>query len=253
MPNPIRFRITRFALALALGIGAAPGAKLAHAAGVALSPAERAWLHKHPVVTLALDESNPPLNFRRADAQGESFAGASLDYANLIAKKTGIGLRFVGSAWNEALGKAMAHEVDGVMSARELPERKARLAFSEPYLEFPIAMATPPGQAEVRALGDFSGRRIAVVKNTVRIPVIRSRCPGCTVVEVDSPRDGIARVARGEADGFFDDSFGRGGVATFDFQGREDRVHAVALQSDGKIVAVGQSEADFAVVRFTAS
>jgi hypothetical protein len=42
-------------------------------------------------------------------------------------------------------------------------------------------------------------------------------------------------------------------VATFDFQGREDRVHAVALQPDGKIVAVGQSEADFALVRFTAS
>ena len=48
-------------------------------------------------------------------------------------------------------------------------------------------------------------------------------------------------------------SFGRGGVATFDFQGREDRVRAVALQPDGKIVAVGQSEADFALVRFNAS
>ncbi len=60
-------------------------------------------------------------------------------------------------------------------------------------------------------------------------------------------------VFRYDADGFFDDSFGRGGVATFDFQGREDRVHAVALQPDGKIVAVGQSEADFALVRFNAS
>jgi len=60
-------------------------------------------------------------------------------------------------------------------------------------------------------------------------------------------------VFRYDANGFFDRSFGRDGVATFDFQGREDRVHAVALQSDGKIVAVGQSEADFALVRFNAS
>jgi len=60
-------------------------------------------------------------------------------------------------------------------------------------------------------------------------------------------------VFRYDSRGFFDDSFGRAGVATFDFQGREDRVHAVALQPDGKIVAVGQSEADFAVVRFNAS
>lgn len=60
-------------------------------------------------------------------------------------------------------------------------------------------------------------------------------------------------VFRYGAEGFFDKSFGQAGVASFDFGGREDRVHAVALQSDGKIVAVGQSEADFAVARFNAS
>lgn len=60
-------------------------------------------------------------------------------------------------------------------------------------------------------------------------------------------------VFRYDSNGVFDPTFGRGGVASFDFGGREDRVHAVALQSDGKIVAVGQSEADFAVVRFNAS
>jgi uncharacterized delta-60 repeat protein len=61
------------------------------------------------------------------------------------------------------------------------------------------------------------------------------------------------KVFRYDPKGFFDPSFGKSGVATFDFQGREDRIHAVALQRDGKIVAVGQSEADFAVARFNAS
>jgi uncharacterized delta-60 repeat protein len=60
-------------------------------------------------------------------------------------------------------------------------------------------------------------------------------------------------VFRYDTQGFFDSTFGRSGVTTFDFQGREDRVHALALQRDGKIVAVGQSEADFAVARFNAS
>jgi len=60
-------------------------------------------------------------------------------------------------------------------------------------------------------------------------------------------------VFRYEPNGSFDPSFGRDGVATFDFGGREDRVHALALQADGKIVAVGQSEADFALARFNAS
>ena len=60
-------------------------------------------------------------------------------------------------------------------------------------------------------------------------------------------------VFRYDAGGVLDDSFGRGGVASFDFDGREDRVHAVALQPDGKILAVGQSEADFGLVRFNAN
>jgi uncharacterized delta-60 repeat protein len=60
-------------------------------------------------------------------------------------------------------------------------------------------------------------------------------------------------VFRYDTQGALDPTFGRSGVSSFDFQGREDRVHAVALQPDGKIVTVGQSEADFALVRFNAS
>jgi uncharacterized delta-60 repeat protein len=60
-------------------------------------------------------------------------------------------------------------------------------------------------------------------------------------------------IFRYDAGGLLDETFGKGGVASFDFGGREDRVHAVALQPDGKIVAVGQSEADFALARFIAN
>ncbi len=57
-------------------------------------------------------------------------------------------------------------------------------------------------------------------------------------------------VFRYTAEGALDETFGRGGVASYDFEGREDRVQAIALQADGKILAVGQSEADFALARF---
>jgi uncharacterized delta-60 repeat protein len=57
-------------------------------------------------------------------------------------------------------------------------------------------------------------------------------------------------VFRYDAHGIFDPSFGNGGMAGVDFGGREDRVHSVALQADGKIMAVGQSENDFALARF---
>lgn len=174
-------------------------------APVALTPSETAWLHKHPVVTLALDDANAPLNYRRADAQSASYSGASLDYMQLIARKTGMQLRFEGSSWAEALRRAMAHEVDGVMSARDRKERRSRLNFSEAYLELPIAMATRANWQEARVLSDFGGHRIAVGRDTVRIPVIRERCPSCTVIEVGSPEEGMDLVVHEQADGFFDD------------------------------------------------
>ncbi len=192
-------------LSLTLPVSVLAQSRPEGAAQVALTPAEQAWIASHPVVTLTLDQNNPPLNFRRVDSADDSYSGASIDYLNLVARKTGITLHLVGSTWSEALRKAMEHEVDGVPGARDLPERRARLNFTTPYLEFPIAMVTRSGHAEVRTLGEFAGQRVAVVKNTVRIPVIRSRCPTCTVVEVDSPKDGMAQVGTGGADGFFDD------------------------------------------------
>jgi uncharacterized delta-60 repeat protein len=53
------------------------------------------------------------------------------------------------------------------------------------------------------------------------------------------------------ADGDLDPTFGSGGQVITDF-GSFDRAVAVALQADGKIVAVGQIDSDIAVVRYNA-
>jgi uncharacterized delta-60 repeat protein len=61
-------------------------------------------------------------------------------------------------------------------------------------------------------------------------------------------------VARYNVDGTLDGGFGTAGVATTDIAGGSDRAHAVALQSDGKIVVAGFARVgasdDFAVVRY---
>ena len=68
--------------------------------------------------------------------------------------------------------------------------------------------------------------------------------------QVAADRHADFAVVRYDPNGRLDPSFGRDGLATFDFGGREDRTHGLALQPDGGIVAVGQSETNFAVARF---
>lgn len=67
-------------------------------------------------------------------------------------------------------------------------------------------------------------------------------------------------VERYLSDGSPDPGFGTGGWATLDFFGRQDEAHAVALQSDGGIVAAGFARtgpdfgsADFALARYTSA
>ncbi|MCI0529632.1 MAG: hypothetical protein L0Y56_19490, partial [Nitrospira sp.] len=62
-------------------------------------------------------------------------------------------------------------------------------------------------------------------------------------------------LARYNTDGSLDTSFGTAGKVTTDFGGNNDGVFAVALQADGKIVAVGSSQigimnSDFALARY---
>ncbi|MDQ1568087.1 MAG: hypothetical protein QOF96_2967 [Actinomycetota bacterium] len=64
--------------------------------------------------------------------------------------------------------------------------------------------------------------------------------------------NGDLAVVRYNSRGRLDRSFGHGGVATADFGGRDDRLRGIALQPDGKVVAVGSSETDFALARFDA-
>jgi uncharacterized delta-60 repeat protein len=66
-------------------------------------------------------------------------------------------------------------------------------------------------------------------------------------------------IVRFNADGSVDTSFGMSGIATADYSGgttNDEKIHALAVQPDGKIVAAGYarigSPVDFAVVRFNA-
>src|SRR5205814_1829700 len=61
-------------------------------------------------------------------------------------------------------------------------------------------------------------------------------------------------VAASAASGDLDGTFGTAGKVTTDFAGNDDEAHGVAVQSDGKIVAVGVAKtsrsADFALARY---
>jgi uncharacterized delta-60 repeat protein len=57
-------------------------------------------------------------------------------------------------------------------------------------------------------------------------------------------------LARYDAAGTLDPTFGTAGLVTTDFGGSVDRAFAMALQPDGKLVVAGDSDANFALARY---
>jgi len=169
---------------------------------IELTEEEKKWLRDNPVLTIALDNGNPPMNFQHSDG---SYKGISVAYNNLIAEILGVELVLKGGTWDEGLQAAMNHEVDGIMSASEKEERKRALSFTKPYCEVPLAFMTNKKFERIDEIGDLNGKTIAVVRGTVRIPIIEKYCPESDLLLVNSALDGARVISENKAEAFFDD------------------------------------------------
>ncbi len=169
---------------------------------VSLSAQERAWIRAHPKVVLAIDAGNAPMNFR--DSQG-TVSGVLIDYLAVLAQRTGLSIEYRASDWSTALGRALRHEVDGVVNADEREDRKTYLSFTQPLLVVPQAVVVPKNAATLTSLRDLAARRVAVVRDTVRVPILRRECPDCVVQPVRDLSEGFDLLNTQQVDALFDD------------------------------------------------
>lgn len=129
------------------------------------------------------------------------------------------------------------------------PDGRIIIAGESSY-EFLVARYNPNGTLDTTfgggdgfALANFSSNwdhgKDAVLQPDGKIILIGS-------AEVNSPDDNLA-LARYNSDGSFDQSFGNGGKVLMATQGQ---LNAAVLQSDGKMIALGTSNATFLLLRF---
>ncbi|MDA3963434.1 MAG: transporter substrate-binding domain-containing protein, partial [Planctomycetota bacterium] len=167
-----------------------------------LPEVHRNWLADQDVIRIAMDDGNPPMNFRDDDG---ALAGITVDYLRAIERRIGVRIECVGASWETALASAMAHKTDGIANAFDKPERRLKLDFTAPYLESPMALAMLAGAAAPNRIEDMDGKRIAVVAGTARVPLLQQLCPRATLIEARNLREALATVTKGDADALLDD------------------------------------------------
>lgn len=168
------------------------------AGALTLTDEEKAWLAAHPQLSLGVDASWPPFEFR--DQEGR-YQGLAADYIATIQQRLEVALKPVEPhSWTEVLALARENRIDLLPGIMSTPERQAYLAFTRPYLDFPIVILAHKGGAQPRNLEELYGLKVAVVENYAPHELLRTHHPDLNLVALPNVSSTLQALATDEVD-----------------------------------------------------
>lgn len=170
----------------------------ATAGALTLTEDERSWLADHQELRLGVDASWPPFEYR--DENGR-YQGLAADYVRLIQDRLGVRIKLIEPEnWTAVLEQARSNQLDLLPGIMSTPERQSFLAFTRPYLDFPIVILAHEGGAKPRNLKDLYGLKIAVVENYAPHELLRTHHPDLNLVAMPNVSSTLQALATDEVD-----------------------------------------------------
>ncbi|CAH0224183.1 bifunctional diguanylate cyclase/phosphodiesterase [Pseudomonas brassicacearum] len=170
----------------------------AAAGALTLTDEELRWLKDHPDLRLGIDASWPPFEFR--DDQGR-YQGLAADYVDIIRERLAIKLTPIEPAsWTAVLEQVAQGKIDLLPGIMSTPERQNYLAFTRPYLDFPIVILAHRGGAQPHNLQELYGLKIAVVENYAPHELLRNHHPDLNLVALPNVSSALQALATDEVD-----------------------------------------------------
>lgn len=172
----------------------------AHAASLALTDQERAFISAHEPIRVGLFRAGwPP--FEVID-EFDQFHGISADYLQLISARLDMKVQPVlFNTWEEVQAALRAGEVDLLPSMAVTDDRLRYLSFSQPYL-LTSSLIFARRDSTIRVLDDLSGRRVAVEQGYAVQELLEKAVPGITFVLSEDSSAALKAVSSGKADAY---------------------------------------------------
>ncbi|MBM5457547.1 EAL domain-containing protein [Pseudomonas sp. P66] len=168
------------------------------AGALTLTEEEKAWLSAHPQLRLGVDASWPPFEYRDQDGR---YQGLAADYIALFQERLDITFKLVEPAtWTAVLEQAKQNKLDLLPGVMSTAERQRFLAFTRPYLDFPIVILAHKGGPQPRKLKDLYGLKVAVVENYAPHELLRSHHPDLNLVAMPNVNSALQALAIDEVD-----------------------------------------------------
>ncbi len=169
-----------------------------HGLSIQLTPAETAFLERHPRIRLGTDSSWEP--FVVKTATGET-AGFDVDMIRLINALSGAEIELVTGKWDALVEAAKQREIDGLASSAALASRRPYFHFSRKYVsDLPLVILPSHQKMSLTSLEDLRGKRVGYQRGNAFLESILGALSGVDLLPVASETDAIKAMIEGRTD-----------------------------------------------------
>ncbi len=167
---------------------------------LALTTAERSWLHDHPVITLAPDPDFKPIEYFD---QAGNYQGAAADIIKILEKKLGITITIAHlNNWDEVIIQFKKREVDLLGAVVKTPNREKFTLFTDTIVSVPGGIFTRSDNLFTLTLNELKGKKVAVVSNYTAHDVLKKNYPEIILDVVPDVSTGLAKASLGMVDAY---------------------------------------------------
>ncbi len=128
-------------------------------------------------LTIASEGARPPFNYLDADNQ---LAGFEIELGRELCRRLHRTCSFVTQDWDGLIPGLLAHQYDALMAALDITEeRRAKIAFSIPYLRMPASFAVGKDSALKEATpAALAGKTVGVEEGSASQGLMEVSYPG---------------------------------------------------------------------------
>lgn len=160
-----------------------------------LTNSEKQYLARQATVSFCIDPSWMPYS----GIIDGAVAGVMAEYVRDVEKKLGIELSlFETRSWIESLIAVKNGDCQLLVGAVATESRKQFLDFTKPFRRISLSLAVLKSTAFISDFLQLNGRKVGVIEGDAYLTYITDHFPDVNVVEVDSPEQGVMKVASGE-------------------------------------------------------
>ncbi len=170
---------------------------------VVLSVGEKAYIKKHPVISVGDGDSWAPIGF----VEDGKYVGIAKDFLDLISQRTGLKFKMVIGDWGRFYEDMKADRngsVDMLDTLQMTEDRLKYFNFTPPYITMQKYFFIRD-DVEAKSLDDLSGKIIAIPKHWNEIDYIKKHYPKIKILETESFPEALDAVITKRADLLIDD------------------------------------------------